>query len=140
MRQGKATRTIGLLALAACVVLASGCRVGAMPKAAELAEIDSVAERQLPKDSPRGGAPAVTREQLRAEVVRFAFSYGIEMQPLLDELKRASADPLPRLRIQNFKRDLTQSWSLILLGEKPEINLLDALVLATLLRLTETPS
>jgi hypothetical protein len=89
-------------------------------------------------NSPGGEAPArshqgPTQAQVREDVVRFASSYFAILTQAFDSVERAARTPEARLMVADPKVKYCNALIDIALGPQPEANLLDMVVLATLL-------
>lgn len=89
--------------------------------------------------SPAGGVaepqshPGRTQAQVREDVVRFAHSYFAVLSQAFDSVEREARTPDARLMVADPKVKYCNALIDIALGPQPEANLLDMVVLATLL-------
>lgn len=84
--------------------------------------------------APGGGAPNhVTQGQIREDVVRFAQSYIGMLSQALDSIQRQAKTAEERVTVQQAKVAYGNALVDIATGLKPEANLLDLVVFATLL-------
>jgi hypothetical protein len=90
--------------------------------------------------SPASGGPEppshhgqVTQAQVREDVVRFAHSYFAVLSQAFDSVERQTRTPDARLMVADPKVKYCNALIDIALGPQPEANLLDMVVLATLL-------
>ncbi len=74
-----------------------------------------------------------TQAQLREDVVRFAHSYFAVLSQAFDSVQREARSPEARLAVVEPKVKYCNALIDIALGPQPEANLLDMVVLATLL-------
>ncbi|HUA34456.1 MAG TPA: hypothetical protein VMA09_12680 [Candidatus Binataceae bacterium] len=87
-------------------------------------------------NSPGGEAARdreTTQAQVRQDVVRFASSYFASLTQAFDSVERAARTPDERVMVADPKVKYCNALIDIALGPKPEANLLDMVVLATLL-------
>jgi hypothetical protein len=75
----------------------------------------------------------VTQAQVREDVVRFAHSYFAALSQAFDSVQREARSPEARLAVAQPKVAYCNALVDIALGPQPEANLLDMVVLATLL-------
>jgi hypothetical protein len=84
------------------------------------------------EDVPRGGH-ALTEAQVREDVVRFASSYFASLTEAFDAVERAARTPDARLMVADPKVKYCNALIDIALGPNPQTDLLDMVVLSTLL-------
>lgn len=77
----------------------------------------------------------ITQAQLREEVKRFAFRYSGLLHPFLQVIENEATTPEQRLRIHQWKKQISYSLVVIANDGNPEKCLLDMLVLVTLVRI-----
>jgi hypothetical protein len=80
-------------------------------------------------------AERMTQAQLREEVKRFAFRYSGLLHPFLQVIENEATTPEQRLRIHQWKKQISYSLLVIANDGNPEKSLLDMLVLVTLVRI-----
>jgi ferritin-like metal-binding protein YciE len=121
-----------ILTVAFFAAVLSGCAFGGNGSKPDPAEVRSL--RAEPSASER--ASRLTALQLREAVSRFAYRYAGLSNEVIDAIKREATSPEARLLAQDHKLALVNALVSIAGGLVPTINLLDMVVLVTLVRMT----
>lgn len=106
-----------------------GCTSSFIGLAPDYVEVSSLDEEQTATPE------RMTQAQLREEVERFAFRYSGHLQPFLQAIENEVTTPEQRLRIHEWKKQITYSLVKIANDRNPEKSLLDMVVLVTLVRM-----
>ena len=86
-------------------------------------------------DEEQGDVPErMTQAQLREEVESFAFRYSGFLHPFLQAIENEATTPEQRLKIHQWKKQISYSLTIIANDRNPEKSLLDMVVLVTLVR------
>ena len=96
-----------------------------------IASLGSTSPAQPSEPTHQQGQP--TQGQVREDVVRFAQSFFAILSQAFDSIQRSTKSPEMRLRVQQPKVAYCNALVDIALGPQPEANLLDMVVLVTLL-------
>jgi hypothetical protein len=116
------------LALVSFSFAGSGCRVLKQTASVPVHAVESVV--------PGAGVKQPDPGPLQAEVLRFADSFGGQTAAALDEYARRVNTPEARLEALRWKLSLVSSALGIATGPNPTANVLDFVVLATLMRMS----
>ena len=106
-----------------------GCTSNFKGSAPDYVEVTSLDEKQ------ENIVKRMTQAQLREEVKRFAFRYSGLLHPFLQGIENEAATPEQRLRIHQWKKQISYSLLVIANDGNPEKSLLDMVVLVTLVRI-----
>lgn len=112
--------------------LLSGCAFQGAGSEPKQAEVKSLRAEPAASESPA----RLTAAQLREAISRFAYRYTGLSDEVFDVIKREATNPERRLLAQEHKLALVNAVLSIAGGVTPTINLLDMVVLVTLMRIT----
>jgi len=111
---------------------ANGCLSNFGGLKTDYAQVTSLdVEQEVTTETP---AP-MHQAQLREEIERFTYRYAGHLVPLLDSIEDETTTPEQRLKVHHWKSKFVYSLIEIALGSDPEVNLLDMVVLTTLVRM-----
>lgn len=121
-----------IVAVALLTALLSACAFGGGGSEPNHAKVKSLRPEAAAAESPS----RLTAAQLREVVSRFAYRYAGLSDEVLDTIKREATTPERRLLAQNHKLALVNALVSVANGVTPTINLLDMVVLVTLVRMS----
>lgn len=129
-RHGLLTRLVLLGCSAFLLVVTSSCTK------AQLKPESSKSELELTRTEEKGVGQPITQEEIGAVVTSFAGQLLGFAGQLTDELKRGATSPQNRAAVVRLQLDYLNAIVNIAIGPEPELNLVDMIVLVTLMRIT----
>ena len=129
-REGVFTRLVFLWCSAFLLVVTSSCTKAQLQPESSKAEI-----RLTRTEEQRAGQP-ITEEEIGAVVASFAGELVAYVGQVSDELKKGAATSQKRSAVLRLQLDYLAAIVDIAIGPEPELNLVDMIVLVTLMRIT----